>query len=176
MTMNMLLWENWILLPVFVGALGFALKRDDPLESSQARPAPALDASLPAHIILFDGVCNLCNATVLFVLDRDPDCRFRFASLQSSAGRRLLGRAEVDTDMSSIVLIENGRQYRSSTAALRIARKLSWPWPVLYLLIAVPRPLRDLVYGWVARNRYRWFGRTDTCRVPSPTLMHRFLT
>jgi predicted DCC family thiol-disulfide oxidoreductase YuxK len=123
-------------------------------------------------VVLFDGVCNLCNGAVRFILARDPAGRFRFASLQSEAARRLLrddGRAE------TIVLLEAGKTYTKSTAALRIARGLRFPWPLLYALVAVPRPLRDLVYDWVARHRYRWFGKRETCLLPTPEVRGRFV-
>ena len=131
-------------------------------------------------VILFDGVCNLCNGAVLFVLDRDPRARFRFAPLQGDeAGRRLAAHGpeaeRVRAALSSIVLLEDGVLHTRSTAALRIARRLRWPWPLLYAAIAIPAPVRDLVYDWVARNRYRWFGREEACRLPTPALRARFL-
>lgn len=129
-------------------------------------------------VVLFDGVCNLCNASVDFVIERDPQARFRFASLQSEAARRLLGPLGYDLgtgDPDSIVLVEDGRVYDRSSAALRIARRLGGFWRLLYVFMAVPRPLRDLVYRWIARNRYRWFGRTEACRMPTPELKRRFL-
>jgi predicted DCC family thiol-disulfide oxidoreductase YuxK len=126
--------------------------------------------------VLFDGVCNLCNGSVLFVIDRDPSAHFHFAALQSDAGRALLRQhGYAGADLSSIVLVDGGRLYTRSTAALRIARRLAWPWRLLYALIVVPRPLRDAVYDLVARNRYRWFGREEACRVPTPELRGRFL-
>ncbi|GIV61600.1 MAG: hypothetical protein KatS3mg044_0466 [Rhodothermaceae bacterium] len=127
-------------------------------------------------IILFDGVCNLCNGSVNFVIDHDPDGYFRFAALQSETARALLQALRVPDDRpESIVLIEDGKVYTRSTAALRIARRLSGAWPLLYAFIVVPRRLRDRVYDWIARNRYRWFGRRDTCRLPTPELRSRFL-
>lgn len=126
--------------------------------------------------VLFDGVCNLCNASVLFVIDRDPGGRFRFAPLQSDEGRAVLREhGFAGGDLSSVVLVERGRVYTRSAAALRIARRLTGAWPLLYALVAVPRPLRDAVYDWVARNRYRWFGREAACRMPTPELRRRFL-
>jgi len=134
------------------------------------------DAS-PRATVLFDGVCNLCNGAVLFVIDRDPRGVFRFAALQSDEARRLLAaHGRRAPDLSSILLLEAGRVYERSTAALRIARRLTGLWPLLYAFVAVPRPLRDAVYDWVARNRYRWFGRQEACRVPTPELRERFLT
>ncbi len=133
-----------------------------------------------AHgIVLFDGVCNLCNASVQFILDRDPRGHFRFASLQSEAGVKALrahGRAPSTGDPDSVVLIEGGRLYDRSDAALRIARRLDGAWPVLAVLFVVPRFIRDAAYKFIARNRYRWFGRTEECRIPSPALRARFLT
>lgn len=128
-------------------------------------------------VVLFDGVCNLCDAAVLFIIDRDPDARFRFAALQSGAAARLLAglpRPE-GGDPESVFLLEDGKLYDRSTAALRIARRLRWPWKLAYALVAVPRPLRDAAYRFVARRRYRWFGRRDACRVPTPELRARFL-
>lgn len=134
-------------------------------------PEPgATQSSDPHAIVLFDGVCNLCNHSVRFVIERDPESYFRFASLQSDVAVELLsryGRAPVSAPPDSIVLIENGRVFESSTAALRIARRLRGAWKFLYFFIVIPRPIRDAVYRWIARNRYRWFGtREDVCLVP----------
>lgn len=126
--------------------------------------------------VLFDGVCNLCNGSVLFVIDRDPERYFRFAPLQGDDARRLLAEQGVAPELSSVVLVEGGRVYTRSTAALRIARRLRGPWRLLAAFVVVPRPVRDLVYDWVARNRYRWFGREEACRMPTPELRERFLT
>lgn len=125
-------------------------------------------------VILFDGVCNLCNGFVRFVIARDPHSRFQFGPLQSDAAQRLLAGAP-PVSGESVVLIENGRVFRRSTAALRILRRLTLPWPFAYIAILVPRPLRDAVYDVVARNRYEWFGRRDTCMVPTPEVHQRFL-
>jgi predicted DCC family thiol-disulfide oxidoreductase YuxK len=125
-------------------------------------------------VILFDGVCNLCNGFVQFVIVRDPDGRFQFGPLQSEAAQHLLASAP-PAPGESFVLIEDGRVFRRSTAALRILRHLRFPWPLSYAAILVPRPLRDAVYDVVARNRYRWFGRRDACMVPTPEVHKRFL-
>lgn len=128
-------------------------------------------------VVLFDGVCNLCNASVAFILRRDPKAYFRFASLQSRAAAKLLhGRPEIGTGLDSIVLLEDGACFTQSTAALRIARRLSGAWPLLYAFIVLPRFLRDPIYNWIARNRYRWFGRRDACMLPGPEIRDRFLT
>ncbi len=120
------------------------------------------------QIVLFDGTCNLCNRTVSFITKRDKKGQFRFSPLHSEEALRLLeGCGLTSGPLTSIVLLEGGRCYRKSTAALRIARHLRFPWLLLYALIAIPPFLRDWVYEWVARNRYRWFGRRDSCPVPT---------
>lgn len=141
-----------------------------------------MDRSATAHpLVLFDGVCNLCNGVVSFLVERDPHAILRFASLQSEAARAALrgvaGPLAADDGgrPASIVLVEGGRVYRESTAALRTTRHLRGAWPGLAILLVVPRPIRDGVYRWVAQNRYRWFGRTDTCRVPTPEIRARFV-
>jgi predicted DCC family thiol-disulfide oxidoreductase YuxK len=123
-------------------------------------------------IVLFDGVCNLCNGFVQFILPRDRVGSFRFASLQSDAAQRLL---KGDAPKETIVVIEEGKTYVKSAAALRIARRLRFPWALLYAFIVVPRGLRDMVYDWVARHRYGWFGKRNECMVPSPHWRGRFL-
>lgn len=128
-------------------------------------------------VILFDGVCNLCNGFVQFVVARDPQARFRFAALQSTAAVALLREASVTAPLpDSMVLVEDGRVYMRSTAALRVARGLRFPWPVAYLLVIVPRVIRDRVYDFIAAHRYRWFGRRESCMVPTPDLARRFLS
>lgn len=129
-----------------------------------------------APIVLFDGACNLCNGAVRFIIERDPRCLFRFASLQSPAGADLARHHGFPGDqLRTVALIDGGRIYTRSSAALRIARRLSGPWKLLTLFAVVPRPLRDVVYDWIARNRYRWFGTAGTCRIPEPGLRDRFL-
>jgi predicted DCC family thiol-disulfide oxidoreductase YuxK len=128
-------------------------------------------------VVLFDGVCNLCHAAVRFVIDRDPDARFRFAPLQSRASAALLaghGRAG-QVAPEAICLVEGGRLWEGSDAALRIARRLRGPWRLAGALLALPRPLREPIYRAIARHRFRWFGRRDACRVPAPDLRARFL-
>lgn len=128
-------------------------------------------------VVLFDGVCNLCNGFVDFALTRDPEGRLRFGSLQSEAGQRALRDAGVDApELSTLVVVEGGRGYVRSAAALRVLRQLRLPWPLLYAFVVVPRPLRDAVYRFVAARRYRWFGRRDSCRLPSPAERARFLS
>jgi predicted DCC family thiol-disulfide oxidoreductase YuxK len=126
-------------------------------------------------VILFDGVCNLCNSSVNFVIDRDPQGTIYFAPLQSEYARKILEKHQIGMELNTIVLLEDGKVYDRSTAALRIARLLNGPWPLLYASIVIPRFIRDGVYRWIARNRYRWFGKTQACRVPTPELQARFL-
>jgi predicted DCC family thiol-disulfide oxidoreductase YuxK len=129
-------------------------------------------------IVLFDGVCNLCNGSVLFIIDRDPRQRFQFAPLQSEFAVNLLaslGEEVPEPGADSLVLVEEGAVYQRSDAALRIARNLRGPWPALWAGSIVPRALRDRIYDYVARNRYRWFGRVESCRIPTPALRERFL-
>ena len=127
-------------------------------------------------IVLFDGVCNLCNGAVQFIINRDPQGRFSFASLQSAAGQARLREFGLSTEaFDTFVLLEGGNAYTRSTAALRIARQLPGAWRLLYALMIVPRPIRDWVYGLVARNRYRLFGRQDSCMMPTPELKAKFL-
>ena len=129
-----------------------------------------------ASVVLFDGVCNLCNGFVQFVIARDPAGRFQFGALQSASARRLLeGHDAPDPLPDAIVLVEDGQIFTRSTAALRIARRLTFPWPLAGVFFAVPRPLRDWIYAIVARNRYRWFGRREQCMVPTPELRSRFI-
>jgi predicted DCC family thiol-disulfide oxidoreductase YuxK/uncharacterized membrane protein YphA (DoxX/SURF4 family) len=127
-------------------------------------------------ILLFDGVCNLCNASVNFVIDHDPKGRFRFASLQSDAAERELERAGVAESLpDSVVLIDEKGVHTQSDAAIRVARRLGLPWSLLVVASVLPRSIRDPLYAWIARSRYRWFGRQTACRIPTPELQDRFL-
>ena len=127
-------------------------------------------------IVLFDGVCNLCNGAVAFIIARDRRAQFGFASLQSDAGRRLLRELSGDDALpDTFVLVEDGRMFTQSTAALRIARRLGFPWSLAALLTVLPRAIRDGAYRLVARNRYRWFGKRETCMMPTADLRRRFL-
>ena len=127
-------------------------------------------------VILFDGVCNLCNQSVQFVIRHDPASRFRFAALQSEFGQSQLDRYHFDKNqLLSVVLVINGKSYDRSSAALEIARRLDGLWPLLYVFVIVPPFIRNFVYDWISRNRYRWFGRTDECMIPTPELKARFI-
>ncbi|MFD0694400.1 thiol-disulfide oxidoreductase DCC family protein [Paenibacillus sp. GCM10027628] len=127
-------------------------------------------------IVLFDGVCNLCNGAVQFILRHDPQGVFRFASLQSDVGQMLLQQHRLPADViNTIVLIEHGHSFTHSTAALRIARRLRSPWRLAYAAILVPAPIRNAAYRFIARNRYRWFGQAEHCMLPKPEYKQRFL-
>jgi predicted DCC family thiol-disulfide oxidoreductase YuxK len=129
-----------------------------------------------SDIILFDGICNLCNGFVQFVIAHDPSGRFKFASLQSETAQNLLTDIPTsDQNLDSVVLIQNGHIYKRSTAALRILRHLSGGWPLLYLFIILPAFFRDWVYDIIAKNRYRWLGQRESCLLPTPALKSRFL-
>jgi len=132
---------------------------------------------LQQKIILFDGVCNLCNSSVVFVLQHEPGPVFRFASIQSETGKELLlscGLSENYAD--AVILIENGNFYSGSTAALKIGQSLKFPWSwVATMGFVVPRFLRDWVYRQIAKHRYQWFGKRDVCMVPTKELKARFL-
>jgi predicted DCC family thiol-disulfide oxidoreductase YuxK len=127
-------------------------------------------------VVLFDGVCNLCNRSVQYIIRHDPKGRFHFASLQSNAGCQLQERYGFDPDaVNTIILIERGRAYSKSDAALRIVRRLRGPVRFWWAARVVPKPIRDAVYDWIGQNRYRWFGRREVCMVPTPELRGRFL-
>lgn len=141
---------------------------------------PSLTDALPTTladqgVVLFDGVCSLCNASVDLIIKRDHAKHFRFASLQSEAAQKVLAKHSQAVTLDSIVLVESDQVFTESTAALRIARHLGWMWAWLYLLIIIPRFVRDPLYRLIARNRYRWFGKKDTCRVPTPEERALFL-
>lgn len=127
-------------------------------------------------ILLFDGVCNLCNGTVQFVIERDPKAKVKFASLQSQfAKQQFQSHGIANNYLDSIVLLEAGKVFVKSTAALKLSRHMNGLWPLLQLLLIIPRPIRDVVYDWIARNRYGWFGKQGSCWIPTPALRGRFI-
>ena len=130
----------------------------------------------PGPVILFDGVCNFCNSVVNFIIRQDKKKIFRFAALQSNAGRQILTANQLSqTGFDSFLLLENGKLYQRSTAALRFYNKLPWYWKWTQVFWIVPRPVRDFVYDFIARNRYKWFGKKEQCMLPSPEIRSRFL-
>jgi len=132
---------------------------------------------LGKNIILFDGVCNLCNHSIQFIIKRDKKDEFRFATLQSDIGQKLIQERNIDTSkIDSVVLIEPRiAYYTKSTAALIIGQSFGGIWKIIGVLNLIPRQLRDIVYDWVAKNRYRWYGKKEACMVPTPELRAKFL-
>ena len=128
------------------------------------------------YIILFDGVCNLCNSSVLFVLKRDKTAIFSFVSLQSESAALLLKKYDyTNHKLDSILYIEDGILYQQSTAALHISKHLSGIWKYCYYGIFIPKKIRDAIYRYIANHRYQWFGKEEQCAVPSKEYQHRFL-
>jgi len=126
-------------------------------------------------IILFDGVCNLCSGFLYFVYRRDAGQLFKFAWIQEEQGKIILKRFDLPENKSdTIVLIDEGKPYTKSTAFLRIISHLKFPWPLMKIGYLLPRFIRDGIYDWVARNRYKWFGKKDACMIPTGTLSERF--
>ncbi|MCC6463224.1 MAG: thiol-disulfide oxidoreductase DCC family protein [Saprospiraceae bacterium] len=135
-----------------------------------------MDSNFNFPVLLFDGVCNLCNASVQWILAHDKTGRFRFAALQSDAGQALLARFGLEQEnFDTVVLVEGEQIFTRSDAALEVLRRVGSPWSWLSVLRWMPRPLRDRVYNWIARNRYRWFGRQQECWLPQPEWKARFL-
>lgn len=128
------------------------------------------------RLIVFDGVCNWCNAWVDFTITHDPHAKFKFGTLQSEPAQQILTSLRLSTEgFETFLLLEQGRVYTKSTAVLKIMRQLSGLWSLLSIGIVIPRPLRDAIYDYVARRRYRWMGKADTCRVPTPAERDRFV-
>ncbi|BAB04571.1 thiol-disulfide oxidoreductase DCC family protein [Halalkalibacterium halodurans] len=132
------------------------------------------DQMLPS-IILFDGVCNFCNYWVQFIIKRDPQATFQFASLQSEVGQELLEKHSIDRSTDSVVLIMEGQAFVCSDAVLKIVAQLDSPIRWLKWAVIFPRFLRDFIYRIVARNRYKWFGKRDECQIPTKEQRSRFL-
>ena len=130
----------------------------------------------PDHIIIFDGVCNFCNATVNFIMKYDKKSRFYFTANQSGEGQKILQDFGIETtDVGTIYLYTAGKIYHKSTAALRIASFLQFPFNLAYAFIIVPAFFRDAIYSFIAKNRYKWFGKKESCRIPSPEEAVRFI-
>jgi predicted DCC family thiol-disulfide oxidoreductase YuxK len=127
------------------------------------------------RIILFDGVCNFCDSSVQFIIKRDPNGNYQFASLQGETGRLLLKEFDLEENLDSIVYIEGDRFYKKSAAALRICKNLEGVWRLFVIFKIIPTPIRDFFYDIVAKNRYKWFGKKDSCMIPSPEIRNRFL-
>lgn len=126
-------------------------------------------------ILFFDGVCNLCNSSVQFIIKRDKKGTMHFASLQSQKAKETLPSELIVTDnLQSLVLVDKGEIFTKSTAALRISKRLSGLWPLLYVCLIFPKFLRDGVYDIIAKNRYEWFGKKNECMIPTPDVKNRF--
>lgn len=127
-------------------------------------------------IMLFDGVCNLCNNSVQFVIERDKEAKILFTSLQSEAGQAILEKYNLPTDdFDSFILLLNGKIYKRSTAAIKVAVQLGMPYALMSVFLIIPEPIRDGVYSYIAKNRYKWFGKEESCWLPTPELKSRFL-
>ena len=127
-------------------------------------------------VVLFDGVCNFCNGSVNFILRQDRKGIFRFAALQSEAGQEILDQYGLANEsFDSFILVEKGKIYQRSTAALKVFNKLSWYWKWTQLFFIIPPFIRNMVYDFIARNRYKWFGKKESCMLPSPAVKERFL-
>ena len=128
-------------------------------------------------VLLFDGVCNLCNGFVQFLIQRDKKGKYLYASLQSDEGQALLREHGLSTEqIDTVVMIENGKAYTHSDVGLRVFWQLGGGWALLYPLRLLPKFFRDGVYNWIARNRYRWFGKREACMLPRPEWKERFLS
>jgi len=131
---------------------------------------------LPHPIILFDGVCNFCNTSINFIIRQDKKKVFRFAALQSGAGKEFLEKYNLPKDyLESFILIDKGKVYKSSTAGLRMYNKLPWYWKWLQVFWIVPKFIRDGVYNVIAKNRYKWFGKKEECMIPNEDIKNRFI-
>jgi predicted DCC family thiol-disulfide oxidoreductase YuxK len=128
------------------------------------------------NIVLFDGVCNLCNSLVRFIIKRDRTGKFKFASLQSEIGQQWLKRFGLaKNEFESFVLIQDDKYYLKSAAALKVLKELGGIWKLFYVFILIPRPVRDFIYNLIAKSRYKIFGKRDVCMIPTPELKERFL-
>lgn len=125
-------------------------------------------------IVLYDGVCNFCNSSVQFIIKRDPSAYFRFASIQGELGQKLIEKHQI-TDVDSFLFIKNKTCYVKSDAAFRICRYLKGFWKIFYILLVIPRPIRNFGYDFIAKNRYKWFGKQESCMLPTPDIRKRFL-
>ena len=138
---------------------------DDPVQIPRDKP-----------ILLFDGVCNLCNGLVQFIIKRDPKGQFRFSALQSEAGQALLVEAGLDPSaLNTVVMFDGGQFYTHSNVPLQIAWHLGGLWRPFYVFKLIPKGIKDRIYDWIARNRYKWFGQKESCMIPTPELKQRFL-
>ncbi len=132
-------------------------------------------AKINKSIIFFDGVCNLCNSSVQFILKRDTNKKFMFASLQSDVAKKLLLHKNVKNNFDSIILLDKGKIYNKSIAILKIGKTLGFPYSLGSIFFIIPKFIRDFIYDWIAKNRYKWFGKKDSCMIPTKEYLERFL-
>jgi predicted DCC family thiol-disulfide oxidoreductase YuxK len=126
-------------------------------------------------VLLFDGVCNFCNRMVNFAIRNDKKATLKFAPLQSATGQQLKEEYKVNPTADTVVFIENGKAYTYARAAIRVCKYLDWPAKALYAFIIIPSFISQPVYKWIARNRYKWFGKKETCMIPTAEVRRRFL-
>jgi len=127
-------------------------------------------------IVLFDGVCNLCNSSINFIIKKDNKNIFRFAALQSEIGQQFIEKFKIDPSQTdSIILVDGEKHYIKSSAALTIAKSLKGGYPLLYTFMIIPRFIRNIVYDYIAKNRYKWYGKKESCMIPTPELKNKFL-
>lgn len=131
--------------------------------------------STKGPVVLFDGACNFCNRMVNFAIRNDKKAKLKFAPLQSAAGQVLLQQYKVSPAADTVVFIDNGKAFTYASAAIRICKYLDWPAKAMYAFIIIPSFISQPVYKWIARNRYKWFGKKDTCMVPAPEIRNRFI-
>ena len=135
-----------------------------------------MTGEIPDNLVLFDGVCNLCNALVQFVIRHDPKAKFRFAAIQSDIGRTIFQKYGMDpVDLQTFVFISDNQVFLRSSAAIAVASRFGGAWRMCAIFWLIPRFVRDAVYSAIAKNRYRWFGRKETCMIPTPGIEKRFL-
>lgn len=129
------------------------------------------------NIIIFDGICNFCNSSVNFIINKDHKNIFKFTPMQSKLGQKILAIHNISLDNTdTFLLVKNGEAFTKSDAALAITKELKSPWHYLVILRIIPRPMRDYFYSLIARNRYKWFGKRKHCMIPTTELQNKFLT
>lgn len=137
--------------------------------------ANMIGGNLLDRIILFDGDCNFCDKSVQFIINRDPKGYYKLASLQSNAGKKIKQKMNIPEDLDSMIYIHNNRYYDRSSAILRICKNLKGVVKWGYILLIIPKPIRDFFYKIIAKNRYKWFGKKTSCMIPTPEMKKRFL-
>ncbi len=127
-------------------------------------------------VVFFDGVCNLCNSSIQFIIKHDSKNNFLFAPLQSEDSKKLLNQHKYTIyELNTVVLLKDGKVFTKSSAALHIAKKLKSFWSILWIFIIIPKPIRDVVYDFIAKNRYKWFGKKESCMLPTAEIKNKFL-